>query len=185
MEYCEIIRCHYERQWSNSAKRRSWTEGPTHQLPPRFCVLEFPPVKSRRNWTYATCCMSQQDDDEPIELHLFSYVQERSLVELLTAVAHYNRTGSRLGLGHTVNFGRPWLPRSECSHGLISLPYLDGPSLEICDSQLITKPVRCLWLIPVTAREVEYAKKNGIESLEQRFEENEFNYIDPKRESIV
>lgn len=44
--------------------------------------------------------------------------------------AHFHRTGSALGLGHTVNFGRPWLPGSSCTHGLVSLPYLFGPELE-------------------------------------------------------
>jgi hypothetical protein len=48
----------------------------------------------------------------------------------VTAIAHFHRTGSALGLGHTVNFGRPWLPTSSCTHGLGSLPYLDGPDLE-------------------------------------------------------
>jgi hypothetical protein len=81
-------------------------------------------------WTYATSGMSRPGDATPLELHLFSPERSEQLVELLMAIAHYHRTGSTLGLGASVNFGRPWLSGSDCSFGLISLPYLDGPALE-------------------------------------------------------
>jgi hypothetical protein len=91
--------------------------------------------------------------------------------------------GARLDLNHTVNFGRPWLPESDCDHGLISLPYLDGPAVEILkEGEMI---IRCLWLIPVTNEEVEYKKRLGIESLEARFEESSFDYAYPARVSVV
>jgi hypothetical protein len=127
--------------------------------------------------------MSEERDEAPLELHLLSPVATTEHVELLTAVAHYHRTGARLGLGHTVNFGRPWLPGSRCTHGLISLPYLDGPDLEILSVD--GKTVRFLWLIPITKEEVEFKKKNGLEALEARLEEANFAYGDPKRPSVV
>jgi len=58
--------------------------------------------------TYATVGMSGERCKEPIELHLFSESEDENLVELLAATAHFHRTGSSLGLGHTVNFGRGW-----------------------------------------------------------------------------
>ena len=127
--------------------------------------------------------MSQESDSEPIELHLFSPVESPAHVELLTAIAHYHRTAARLGVGHTVNFGRPWLPGSRCTHGLISLPYLDGPTLELLSGNDVT--VRFLWLIPITPRELEFKKERGLDALERRFEEAEFRYLDPRRESVV
>jgi hypothetical protein len=129
--------------------------------------------------------MSQPTDDFPIELHLFSEVQTSAHVELLTAVAHYHKTGSLLDLGHTVNFGRPWMNHSKCTHGLISLPYLDGPRLEKLEMPDLRQFVRCLWLVPVTASEVEYVKSWGLEALEKKFDEKEFNYLDPGRPSVV
>jgi hypothetical protein len=115
-------------------------------------VLRFRAMELGRDmWTYATCSVSTALDEEPIELHLFSPVQAEELVELLTVVAHFHITGARLGLGHTVNFGRPWLPGSRCSFGLISHPYLDGPSLEVARGPAFRREVRCLWLIPITA----------------------------------
>jgi hypothetical protein len=127
--------------------------------------------------------MSSIADEQPLELHMFSPREVPAHTELLTAVAHYHRTGARLGLGHTVNFGRAWLPGSQCDHGLISLPYLDGPRLE--ELMVDGKLIRCLWLIPVTTAEVEFKKHHGLEALEARFETEQFSYIDPLRRSVA
>lgn len=185
MTYCNEMQLHYEHQWSNTARRCTWQEGPIDQLPQGFCVLEFRPVQSRNMWTYATCCMSQPNDDNPIEVHLFSEAQADSHVELLTAIAHYNRTGNRLGLGHTVNFGRPWLPDSACDFGLLSLPYIDGPDLEVFNPSGTSNIVRCLWVVPITSAELSYAKRFGVDALEIEFEASHFNYLDPRRQSVV
>jgi hypothetical protein len=134
-------------------------------------------------WTYATVCMSQESDVKRLELHLFSPVASAAHVELLTAVAHYHRTDSPLDMGHTVNFGRPWLPRSLCTRGLISLPYLDGPELEVLT--IDGKTTRFLWLIPVTEREVEFKKEHGLEALEASLQESQFHYLDPQRQSVI
>ena len=149
-----------------------------------FCVLEFPPFGDRDMWTYATCCMSEPEDDRKIEVHLFSPEKNREHVELLTALAHYHRTGARVACGDTVNFGRPWFPEGTCDHGLLSLPYLDGPNLEWLhlpngDS------VRFLWLVPITAEERAFKMEHGAEELEARLEQAGFNYLDPKRPSVV
>jgi len=134
-------------------------------------------------WTYATCGMSNQSDATPVELHLFSISRCLEHVELLTAIAHYHLTGVYLDLGHTVNFGRPWMPGSKCDHGLISLPYLDGPSLEW--AMIKERKTRFLWLVPITAKERSYKKQHGLEKLESLFEEKSLNYLDATRESVV
>lgn len=136
-------------------------------------------------WTYATCCMSQPDDIECIELHMFSPIQSQPLVELLTVVSHFHRTGEALQSGDTVCFGRPWLLASKCDCGLISLPYLDGPAIEECGIPPSSKIVRCLWLVPITESERDFKREHGLEMLEKRFEETRFNYLDPGRMSVV
>jgi hypothetical protein len=80
-----------------------------------------------------------------------------------------------------VNFGEPVLPGSLCTQGLISLPYLDGPSLE----WLAEPRVRFLWLIPITGREVAFKKKFGTEALEEQFEKRQFDLLNPHRDSVV
>lgn len=42
-----------------------------------------------------------------------------------------------------------------------------------------------LWLLPVTGAEVQYKKTNGIDALEERFEEARLNYLDPLRNSVI
>jgi hypothetical protein len=128
--------------------------------------------------------MSDADDVEALELHLFAPHSEEpydDVVELLTVVAHYHRTGERLGLAHSVDFGRPWLPSSSCTHGVVSLPYLDGATLERMESST----VRCLWLIPVTPGEIAFKKAYGMDALEERFEQSGLGYADPLRMSVV
>jgi hypothetical protein len=155
-----------------------------HELPAAFTVLEFGPSPKRDMWTYATCGMSQPGDTSPLELHMFAAHQAWQLAELLTAIAHYHRTGQPLGLGHTVNFGRPWLPGSACDHGLISLPYLDGPSLERMPAEG-GSTVTFAWLIPITPRERDYKRDNGLEALETLMDQQGFNYLDPDRASLA
>lgn len=180
--YASAIEAHYARIWAPPSRRLRWTEGPVHELPPNFAVLAI--HRSEDTTAYATVGMSQADDAERLELHVLTRFDPKpnvALVELMTSVAHYHRTGARLGLGHTVNIGRPWLPGSLCTHGLISLPYLDGPRLEWLDEPR----VRLLWLVPVTAAEVEFKRANGLEALEQRFEAAQLDYLDPRRPSVV
>lgn len=114
---------------------------------------------------------------------MFSRGESEEIVELLTAAAHYHRTGERLGVGHTINFGKPWQNNSLCDHALISLPYLDGPSLE--NLKIGPKLVKLYWLIPITRAEVELKKSLGLDALEQKFEDEAFDYLNPTRPSVA
>jgi hypothetical protein len=175
--YAERIVAHYSSFWGLPASIERWERGPAHELSPDFRILVFAPRKSRTCWTYATCGMSEPEEDEPIELHLFSPVESPRHVETLTAIAHIHRTGERLGLGHTVNLGRPWLDSSRCEFGLLSLPYLDAPSIERCAIAEWNIEARCLWLISITEREREFKKLSGLDALEWQFELKSFNYL--------
>lgn len=182
-EYEKKMQIHYNTVWQNKSETNKLDIGPIQELPEDFKILSFKPTETRDMWTYATCGMSMPSDSNPIELHIFAPEQNDNLIELLTVTAHYHRNGASLGLGHTINFGQPWWAQSNCEYGLISLPYLDGPSLEWLTIEDIK--IQFLWLIPVTKQEVEYKKKYGLESLEDRFEDMSFNYLNPHRKSIV
>ncbi len=130
--------------------------------------------------------MSDLDDENSIELHLFSNKRDESIIELLTTVAYYHKNSNKLNLWHTVNFGRGWQDNSLCEYGLISLPYLHGPYLE--NMYLDHKKEKCVkfyWLIPITKAEVEYKKEFGMEALEHLFEEHSFNYLNPNRIRVL
>lgn len=114
---------------------------------------------------------------------MFSPWESDEVVELLVATAHYHRTAAKLSLGHSVNFGRPWIGTSKSEYGLVSLPYLDGPSLENLKAD--SKELKFYWLIPVTFSEVEFKKRNGLESLEELFDRAGFDFLNPERSAVV
>ena len=182
-KYRDVIQEHYRSVWGRDGCRVEFPDGPVDELPNDFAVLEFEPDTRRSMWTYATCCMTQPSDQFPVELHIFSPRRSREPLELLFAISHYFRSERSLGVGHTVNFGKPWIDSSACQYGLISLPYLDGPDLENLKlSNGVT--VKCLWLIPVTKGEVGFKKTNGLEALEEKFEDSGFDYLNPGRSSV-
>lgn len=182
-DYYQLVFDHYKTCWLAEPHTYLWDKGPIEQLPFNFRVLEFASTPVRKMWTYATCGMSDLDCANPIELHLFSSVKEETIIELLTAAAHYHSKKASFDLNHTLNFGRPWQEKSHCEYGLISLPYLDGPNLE--NMEIGDRIVKFYWLIPITKEEVEYKRKYGAEALEQCFETAAFNYIDPQRKAVI
>src|SRR5690606_32247009 len=114
MSYGESLEQHYRRNWGVGRKLQ-WSKGPVWELPDDFQVMVF--RRTDQTLAYATSGMSQPGELRRIELHMICPAQfqgsaDRQIVELLTAVAHYHRTGSALGLGDTVNFGRSWLGSS-------------------------------------------------------------------------
>jgi len=182
--YLANIVAHYAHNWGGDFKYRKWPSGPLPNLVPHFTVLEYPPNASRAMWTYATCGMSDYTHASPVELHLFSSRQDDSIIELLSAVCYFHQVADDLDLGHTVNFGRPWQGNSEASSGLISLPYLDGPALEVSKSGQHPE-VHFYWLIPITKAELKFKKDFGLAGLESKFDNDQFNYLDPMRKSVV
>jgi hypothetical protein len=108
------------------------TKGPKEKLHPDFFVLEVPPNDRHSMFIYCTVGMSaDRMDDNLIELFIFSPNPSNQLVEVMTYCASYHRNKLPLNIHHTVNIGQPWLDNSICDHGFISLPYFDGPELEL------------------------------------------------------
>jgi len=180
--YCKSLIKHLTKCWAVSPRRVAPRPSNFCELHRSFQVLEFVPTKKRNSWIYATCGMANRDGGN-VELFLISPVQHDSHADLLGAIAHYHLTESALGLNHTVHFGIPWFEGSLCSYGLISLPYLDGPSME--RFSFGGETVRCLWLIPITEDEKIFVNEHGIEALEAVFDSVDFDYRDPNRRSVV
>lgn len=89
-----------------------------------------------------------ETDGGGLEFILSTAAAAPRAVELLAMNVYYHR-GGRLGLGHTVPIGEPWLPGSACDHLLITRPYPFGPGLQTC--HVGDRPVDFLWLLPVAA----------------------------------
>lgn len=185
MDAAAAIESHYVRRWGPVEGRFALGVGPARHVRELqgLDVLRF--TKTDGVAVFATRGMTPAGATETLEVHVLARPSDAerdafSLVELLSVVAHYHRTGARLGLGHTFDIGRAWLPRATCTYGLLSLPYLDGPALE----WLETPRTRFLWLIPITAAERAFKVAHGLDALEERFEQTLFDYLDPARPSV-
>lgn len=97
-----LITKHYEKTWKKKAFYFIFDKGPVQEMYANFRVLEFEPDPERSMWTYATSGMSSSEDVTPVELHMFSNRRDRSLIELLTAVAYYHKNTSNLRLNDFV-----------------------------------------------------------------------------------
>jgi hypothetical protein len=181
--YQASLLAHYRAHWPAPPTSLRSTRPSVQHVAAPFHILEFAPSAHRTMWTYATCGPSSWHVDQPLELHLFSASQAPELVDLLTAMAHYHQTAHALDVGHTVNFGLPWQPGSLCSYGLLSLPYLDGPTLETL--HLAQRQVRCYWVIPITPAERDFKRAAGLEALEELFDQSSLDYLTPLRPSVV
>jgi hypothetical protein len=184
MSYHSLLRSHYEKHFNAEGSKRVWSIDPHNRSRPEFYVLEFAPGLTHQMWAYCTIGMSSdRRDNNLIEIVLYSRKQDESLVELLTLVASYHNNSAPLNLHHTVNIGRPWLDASLCDHGFISLPYLDGESLELF--RYNDKIIHCYWFIPITKKEMKFKMKNGCDALEDLFEAKAIDYLNPARRSLV
>jgi hypothetical protein len=180
-EDCRIAE-HYLKHWPSKPEAFRLTKGRLETLESGFCVLVFPPSAKRKAWTYAKVHMSTEQ--HRIEAFLLAPERNDDLhVELLTMTASFHASSAPLGWAHVVNIGRPWLPGSNCDRGLLSTPYLDGPSLEILRAE--EGVTQYLWFIPITESEAKFRFSEGLEALEQKFEAKQFNYLDPNRPAVV
>ena len=181
MNYFEALQAHYEKTWGPMASTGRLTGGRRDGWGTDFYVgrwqLDGLDVWATFGMSEALASGTAGAPREQVELFLLAranVADEFAHLETLTMVAHFHRAfasdGARLGVGHTVNFGRPWLPESRCSY---------GPQLEI------GAQCRVLWLLPITAEERAFKIEAGLEALEQKFEAAPFDYADPLRASVV
>jgi hypothetical protein len=89
----------------------------------------------------------------------------------------------RLRVGKVIDIGRPWVDGSSLQHLLVSLPHPYGPKLE--HFTVRGKPVRLLWLLPISKGEADDALSHGVELLEREFERVGIDYLAGDRASVI
>ncbi len=66
---------------------------------------------------------------------------------------------------------------------MVSLPYPFGPKLEWLESGEVR--TRVLWLLPITSAERAFLTSDGVNALEQKFDDAAIEYWDIDRPSVV
>lgn len=167
----------------HSWTEQQWDRGPMADVVD-FSVLRFSPGPKTKLWSYSSLGASspRNEEEERLEFLLLSPRCDDRVVELVTMVAHYHRT-EHLGLRHIFAIGEPWLDQSRCDCMATSLPYPFGPTLEKLDSS--GWHARILWLVPITSSEREFARDQGLEELEARFDAARLSYWEIDREAVV
>ena len=160
-----------------------------HDRIPGFSIAAVAPgpVIGKHVYVSIGCWDAVHDADHGLEFILVAPDATPRHPLLMTIAAYYhanpNDADFRLDVGHTVPIGEPWSPGSACDHLLVSLPYPFGRELEICAWD--GGHARLLWLLPITAAERDFRTANGLEALEQRFDDAALQYWDIERASVV
>ncbi len=163
-----------------------WETGPIETRLAPFRILRVHPGPRNSLWTYVTVgACAVRSDHHAAEFILIGPSDSDSHHETLTMTAYYHAgpEHQRLGLGHTVPIGRPWIEDSQCDHLLASLPYTFGPELEQCP--MPEGHVQLLWLIPITEEERAFKVEHGVDALEDLFEDEGIEYWNPSRQSLA
>lgn len=159
-----------------------WTLGPAQKDLPRLRIAQFAPGPKTDLWVYATIGAWEAHANPRLEFVLTAPKRDPRHIELMTVSAWYHgRHG--LGAGHTFKIGQPWLPGSACESFLVSFPHPFGSQFEVC--QFPDWPVQILWLLPITPAERQFKIREGLEALEQRFDQCRLEYWAPGRASAV
>lgn len=178
--YSDKLLDHYENFFGIDYEGIKIEDSDTTGLSEDFCVVKFLPTQHREIYVYATLGLSNKNDTSPIELFMYSITENDRIVSILYEIAQQrNDKAITLEAYQTVEFKQPWYEGSKCDYGLISPPYIEGPELEECGN------INCFWLIPLTQEEVQFKMQFGIESLEQKFNDAELNFLHYYRDSIV
>lgn len=177
----EKLKKHYELNWGQKECDLLWEKGPIKDLPVGFHTEVY--KKDETTNVITTSGLSFGNSSNKIELCLYydpNFRSELRLAEILTVTAHFHLAGEALKVGDSVNWGEPIIEKSKCCWGYLSWPYLEGVKL----GNIEFNGAKVFWLVPITEEELKFKKINGVDSLEQIFEEKELNYIDLLRESL-
>lgn len=182
----DAIRSHYSNFWADRDQEEfEWSLGPIGRRLPGFRVRRIVPGNTSEPWVYASVGAWQATDGvDSKEFFILSPTESPSHIETLAMAANLHADPAyRLGIGSTMNIGRPWMDGATAGHLLVSLPYPYGPALEHCDAA--GTHVQVLWLVPITAGEAAHRRERGLEALEQLLETDGVDVLDPRRQSLV
>jgi hypothetical protein len=182
------IAAHYRSYWgADRIEDVHWTPEHLGSRLPDFHIAKVKPARPGGMWTFASIGAWRATDGEPhgVEFVAVSRGQSAGVMRRLGIVAYYHAgpPENRLGAGHLLPIGEGWTESSTLESILVCRPYLWDPKLEHC--QLSDRHIQVLWLLPITAAEHDFARRHGVDALEERFEQAEIDYLDESRRSVI
>jgi hypothetical protein len=160
-----------------------WTAGPIQENLPGFHVRRVAPSSPTESWVYSSIGAYRAGIPRR-EFVILSPVESLRHVESLAMVSYFHSLPEhRVELGSVMSVGHPWIEGSEADRFLASPPYSLAPEFRRTDDS--ADAVEFIWLVPIYAEESEYAKRRGVEALEERLEKRAVNLVDPRRVSVV
>ena len=184
------IHNHIDSFWPENLKTAfTWNLGKVSELKevlPYFQVIRIDPIDENQTWIYVTSGAWEVETGEKYrsEFFIISPLEDSIHVETLTMLVYFHATSRRLKIGDSVDIGRSWFKNSELRNLLVSLPYPYGPSLENCNVNN-GMLIKFLWLLPITDKEHCFLSHEGLEALEQKFDEANIDFLNPDRDSVI
>ena len=185
----DAVRAHAARVLPGRAlETLRWEEGGVVANLPEFAVVRVAPAADAAGsaWLHLTAGASTAplEDGYGIELILLTRAPEKLAVKLLAMVANLHADERYpLSLGQVLEIGHGWLPGARADHLLVALPTAFDPELEWLSDR--SRNVRFIWLIPITRREAEFAKKHGPVALQEKLGASRADLAALVRESVV
>lgn len=158
---------------------------PNGWAPHGFSTVTMSPSEQLPFWTFATvgCWQAPKDCHWRSEFVVAGSQRRDYHVHLLKMAALFHLDPqSSITYSKIMQIGDPWAEGSECNHLLASLPYPYGERFEWPD---VVPCTRFVWLLPITASEATFAEVNGVEALEQLFDDVGLPFADERREPAI
>ena len=162
-----------------------WPQGNSSKELPWLQVLVFL-CRDSGVYTFVSSGASRIKDGPGfgLEFCMQSRVLSDYMIELVVMAAYmHSLPDHRLDVGHCLRIGRPMGEGSGLSHLLVSLPYPLGPDFEYVHAD--GEHIRKLWLLPIFPSEVDVLMRDGVEVLEEIFDDKEIDFLDFERTAVV
>ncbi|MFC7584392.1 suppressor of fused domain protein [Nonomuraea antimicrobica] len=161
-----------------------WEVGPIKERLPDFQIRRVHPLGPGHGYMYFSVGAFASSAEPGWEFFIKAPTDSMRHVETLAVVAHYHAFPQhRLSPGSIVDLGRPWSEGSEHRHLLVSWPHSLDTRTATCATAL--GEITFLWLVAISESEAAFARRFGVDPLEDRLESAGVNVIDPLRESVV
>ena len=138
---------------------------------PELAVWELAPPASAPGtpWLYVSSGASAEpmDDGFGLEFALLASDADPLAAKLVAMVANLHADPRYpMSLGQVLEIGHPWLPGASADHLIVALPTTFGPEFEWLSDR--ERTVRFIWLVPITKSEADFARRHGLDALQEK-----------------